>query len=202
MLIGYLKQIYLSLPLSCLRPPKDHPKRGPGPVSVFIHRLHSISIPPFLLFLNTSQSRFCTILFWPFHRTFSHQALKCQFLNCEHLSVPFSFIWSILLDSWFDQWFYFLFFYFYFLSFFAFSRAASCGTWRLPGQGSNQSCSRRPTPQPQQCGIPNSPSKARDRTCNPMAPSRIRKPLRHDRNSDQWFYFTRTSLWLPVIWVL
>ena len=29
----------------------------------------------------------------------------------------------------------------------------SCGIWRFPGWGSNQSCSCRPTPEPQQCGI-------------------------------------------------
>ena len=66
-------------------------------------------------------------------------------------------------------------------------------------QGSNQSCSRRLTPQPQQCRdpsrvcdlhhssrqcqIPNPPSKARDRTRNPMFPSQIRIPLSQNGNS-------------------
>ena len=38
----------------------------------------------------------------------------------------------------------------HFFFFFCFSRTASCGIWRFPGQGSNQSSSHRPTPQPQQ----------------------------------------------------
>ena len=36
-----------------------------------------------------------------------------------------------------------------FLSF-CLSQRCSCGIWRFPGQGSNGSCSRWPTPQPQQ----------------------------------------------------
>ena len=42
---------------------------------------------------------------------------------------------------------------FFFFFFFAFSRATSCGIWRFPGWGSNWSCSHRPMPEPQQCGI-------------------------------------------------
>ena len=44
-------------------------------------------------------------------------------------------------------------FFFFFFGLFAISWAASPGIWRFPGQGSNQSCSRRPTPKPQQLGI-------------------------------------------------
>ena len=40
------------------------------------------------------------------------------------------------------------FFFFFFLSFCL--KGPSCGIWRFPGQGSNQSCSCWPTPQPQQ----------------------------------------------------
>ena len=50
------------------------------------------------------------------------------------------------------------FFFFFFIGFFAFSRAAGIPRGgsqrgRFPGQGSNQSCSRLSTPEPQQCGI-------------------------------------------------
>ena len=81
------------------------------------------------------------------------------------------------------------FFCFFFLVFFAFSRAASFGIWRIPGRGSNRSCSYRPRPEPQQRGNPscicnphhssrqrrilNPLSEARDRTGNLMVPSRI-----------------------------
>ena len=46
-------------------------------------------------------------------------------------------------------------FFFFFLSFclFAFSRATSHGIWRFPGEGSNWSYSRQPTPEPRQLGI-------------------------------------------------
>ena len=36
---------------------------------------------------------------------------------------------------------------------FLLSRAAPVGTWKFPGEGSNGSCSCRPTPQPQQLSI-------------------------------------------------
>ena len=49
---------------------------------------------------------------------------------------------------------------FYFI--FAFS-GRTLGIWRFPGQGSNQSYSCRPTPQPQPCRILNPLSEARDR---------------------------------------
>ena len=45
--------------------------------------------------------------------------------------------------------FYFYYFYFYFLLF----MATLMAIWRFPGQGSNQSYSCHPTPQPQQCQI-------------------------------------------------
>ena len=45
--------------------------------------------------------------------------------------------------------FYITFFFFVFLSF----SGCTKGTWRFPGQGSNQSCSCWPTPRPQQCQI-------------------------------------------------
>ena len=45
--------------------------------------------------------------------------------------------------------FFFFFFFFVFLSFCHFL-GHSCGIWRLPGQGSNQSCSHRPMPELQQ----------------------------------------------------
>ena len=38
----------------------------------------------------------------------------------------------------------------FFFCLLAFSRAASHGIWMFPGQGSNQSCSHPPTPEPQQ----------------------------------------------------
>ena len=48
----------------------------------------------------------------PSHRNFSHHALQCQFSNPIGIFQSFSYfqftsIWPILLDSWFDQWFYF-----------------------------------------------------------------------------------------------
>ena len=38
----------------------------------------------------------------------------------------------------------------FFLSFFFFPQGRTCGTWRFPGQVSNQSCSHCPTPEPKQ----------------------------------------------------
>ena len=77
------------------------------------------------------------------------------------------------------------FFYFLFCHFLSCSRGIS----RFPGERLNWSCSRRPTPQPQQCGIRavtatyttahrqrwilNPLSKDPDWTCNLMVPSRI-----------------------------
>ena len=51
--------------------------------------------------------------------------------------------------------------FFPFLSLFSFLHY-TCGTWTFPGEGSNQSCSCRPTPQPQQHGTLNPLSGARD----------------------------------------
>ena len=51
------------------------------------------------------------------------------------------------------------FFFFFFLSFCLFW-GGTLGIWRFPGQGSNWSCSRRPTPEPQQCQIQD-PSRSR-----------------------------------------
>ena len=79
------------------------------------------------------------------------------------------------------------FFYFcLFFFFFFFIQGCTRGIWRLPGQGSNQSYSCQPTPQPQQCQIRavseyssrqyrilNPLSAARDRTRNLMVPRRI-----------------------------
>ena len=42
------------------------------------------------------------------------------------------------------------FFYFLFFLFFCFFQGHSCGIWKFPGQGSNQSYSCQPTPQPHQ----------------------------------------------------
>ena len=39
-----LKQIHFYLPLSYLRHPKDHLKKGPDPITIFIHYLHNITI--------------------------------------------------------------------------------------------------------------------------------------------------------------
>ena len=61
--------------------------------------------------------------------------------------------------------------YFFYLLFFAF-QGSTCSIWRFPGEGSNRSCSCQPTPQPQQHGILNPRSEARDGTCNLMDPSR------------------------------
>ena len=36
---------------------------------------------------------------------------------------------------------------------FCFFQGCTCGTWRFPGQGLNQSCTCQPMPQPQQHGI-------------------------------------------------
>ena len=80
------------------------------------------------------------------------QVVKKCFCYC-HMAMPFQLVNSIYNPSPSNclpvvtvafNFFFFLF---------AFSRAASHGIWRFPGEGSNWSCSRRPTPQPQQCGI-------------------------------------------------
>ena len=56
--------------------------------------------------------------------------------------------------------FFFFFFFFFFFCLFVFCCCRccyflghSCGIWRFPGYGFSQSCSRQPTPEPQQCGI-------------------------------------------------
>ena len=59
---------------------------------------------------------------------------------------------------WYVMIFYFILFHFisfHFISFLSFChfQGYSCGIWRFPGQGSNQSYNCRPTPQPQQCQI-------------------------------------------------
>ena len=46
-----------------------------------------------------------------------------------------------------------IFLFIYLFIYFAFSRAASRGIWRFPGERSNRSCSHRPTPEPLQHGI-------------------------------------------------
>ena len=48
---------------------------------------------------------------------------------------------------------FFLFFYFFIFCLFATSLGRSHSIWRFPGSGWNRSCSRRPTPEPQQRGI-------------------------------------------------
>ena len=77
------------------------------------------------------------------------------------------------------------------------SYGCTCGIWKFPGEGSNQSCSCQPTPQPrqikavsvtytrslQQCWMLNPLSKARDGTHILMDTSQILNPLSHDRNS-------------------
>ena len=63
-------------------------------------------------------------------------------LNLLLLQCPLFWLCTTLL----------LFSNFFFLFFFAF-QGHICGIWKFPGQGSNQSCSFWPTPQPQQCQI-------------------------------------------------
>ena len=90
--------------------------------------------------------------------------------------------------------------YFFFLSFF---KGCTLGIWRFSGYGANQSCSRQPTPQPQQHGIQamsatqhhslwqhwilNPLSKARDRTCNLMV--------------TNWIHFSCTITETPESWI-
>ena len=105
---------------------------------------------------------------------------------------------------------------FLFFCLFAFSRTTSSGIWRFPSQGSNLSCSRRPTPQPQQCGMRaasvtyttahgNAGSltqcKARDQTRNLMLPTGIRQQLSHEGNSWQ-FYFINHFIYYHIPLVL
>ena len=47
----------------------------------------------------------------------------------------------------------FFFFFFVFCCCCCYFLGRSRGIWRFPGQGLNRSCSHRPTPEPQQCGI-------------------------------------------------
>ena len=68
--------------------------------------------------------------------------------------IPFSFLQHLFIGSQVEVTnalnlsvgafilFYFILFYF---------MGQTCGIWTFPGEGSNQSCSCRPTPQPQQC---------------------------------------------------
>ena len=109
----------------------------------------------------------------------------------------FFFFFFFCCQGFFFFFFFFLLFFFYFFFFFFFLSfchflGCSRGIWRFPGQGSNRSCSRQPTPEPQQHGIRavscvcnlhhssrqrrilNPLSKARDRTRNLMVPSWIR----------------------------
>ena len=58
--------------------------------------------------------------------------------------------------------------------FFVFFRATPAAYGGSQARGSNRSCSRWPTPQPQRHGILNPLSEARDRTHNLMVPSQIR----------------------------
>ena len=58
----------------------------------------------------------------------------------------------------------FVLFCFVLFCFVLFLMAALCSICKFPGQGSNQSCICQPTPQPQQCWIVNTLSKARDWT--------------------------------------
>ena len=72
-------------------------------------------------------------------------------------------------------------FWFCFVLFSAF-QGCTCGIWKSPSQGSNQSCSCQPTAQPQQHQLLNTPSKARDATCILVDASRVRNLLSHSRN--------------------
>ena len=69
----------------------------------------------------------------------------CPFLTKEILRHHDQFIPPSL-------WFSYFVIFFIFLSFWHFLGRSS-SIWRFPGQGSNRSCSRPPTPQPQQLGI-------------------------------------------------
>ena len=66
---------------------------------------------------------------------FSRQKPRSGLL--DHTVVQFQF---------FEEALYCYFFFFLF-------QGCTCGIWKFPGQGSNQSCSCQPTPLPQQCGI-------------------------------------------------
>ena len=60
------------------------------------------------------------------------------------------------------------------LFFFLSCEGCTHGIWKFPGQGSNQSYSSQPTPQPQQRRILIPLSEARDRTCVFMVTGQIR----------------------------
>ena len=59
----------------------------------------------------------------------------------------------------------------------------TCSIWRPLGKGSNRSCSPQPTPDPQQCQIPNPLSEARNQTCNLVGSQSDLFPLSHNGNS-------------------
>ena len=114
--------------------------------------------------------------------------------------------------SWLESLFFFKFIYFLFFLFFAFSRAASavCGGFQARGQiravaarlcqshsNTGSEPSLRPASHSRECWILNPLSSARDRTCNPMVPSRIRQPLRHDRSSPGRILFHAPRRELP-----
>ena len=69
------------------------------------------------------------------------------FFSSSKTFKPYQFI--VFLETSFSG----VLFFFSFFGLFAFSRAASCGMWRFPGQGSNWNYSCWPTPGPQQRGI-------------------------------------------------
>ena len=66
--------------------------------------------------------------------------------SVESLSLLFAFVCPVLfVMCWF--------FFFFFFCLFAISLGRSHSIWRFPGEGTSWSCSHRPTPEPQQCGI-------------------------------------------------
>ena len=82
---------------------------------------------------------------------------KRWYLNNKRLVSNLCKLWSPFLRTGFEtdevDWIFIYIYIFFFFCLFAFFRAASHGIWRFPGLGSNQSCNRWPTPQPQQCRI-------------------------------------------------
>ena len=72
----------------------------------------------------------------------------CSFTSFHFVILP------IFNPGNFSFLFFSFFFLFFFLSYlFAIFLGRSHGIWSFPGQGSNRSCSRWPTPEPQQRGI-------------------------------------------------
>ena len=73
---------------------------------------------------------------------------------CEKVFCNYTLLKTGVGGGFLCGFFFFLFLFFCFLFWlFAFSRAASHGIWKFPGSGSNQSCSHRPRPEPQQWEI-------------------------------------------------